>query len=346
MLGNQAGDRVCKHCCAVLALCMRSHKERSNATEAACQGATVERFQSPVHENSGGPRVEGSKAKKASESHKPATQVTLTDGSASPNKKAHQRGRIAQTREPCPEPAAVADPVLVKPIQPRYDQYFIGYDDRADDASLMMRGGGLRSIMTSRQAHKMACFLAGKAENDIVMTAFTYDLTSITDALIGATARGIPVTLFVDKQHAMNGTTNRMPDRLIQLKKAGVSVYLSRGPTGSGIQHSKTMRSDHFLIVGSTNWTTSSQTNQEMSVLLDLNKDGLGEYERRIQLMLKEATSFSEEHEQSSKASRTARSLSRSRAKDEAIVSTMDKYRTAKRFSIARARSSSRGPEG
>ena len=176
------------------------------------------------------------------------------------------------------------------------------------------------------------------------MTAFTYDLTSITDALVSAKARGIPVTLFVDKQHAMTGTTNRMPDRLIQLKKAGVSVYLSRGPTGSGIQHSKTMRSDHFLIVGSTNWTTSSQTNQEMSVLLELNEDGLAEYERRIQLMLKEATSFSEEHEQSSKASRTARSLSRSRAKDEAIVSTMDKYRTAKRFSIARARSASHGP--
>jgi len=228
---------------------------------------------------------------------------------------------------------------------PRRPAIFDGYDEKAEDAcSLLPEGAGhVLSIMSCKQAQKMATFLIGKATDSITLTAYTFDLVVVAEALVAARNRGIDVTVIVDRNHTLTGATNYMVERLSALKSAGVPVWLSRGASGStGIQHSKTLRADDLLIIGSTNWTNASRLNQEMNVLVQLNEDGLTAYEDRVKTYLNLSQPFSDALEESGTKNRSTRGIgggSRSTS-----VSTMERYATAKRFSIARARSASRAP--
>jgi len=212
---------------------------------------------------------------------------------------------------------------------------FIDYEESAEDASVLnlMGAGTLLSIMSGKQAQKMGAFLIGKATFRIVLTAFTFDLLTITEALKQAVARGVEVTMIGDANHALTGTTAAMVTRLAALRDAGVRVELTKGVSGnSGIQHSKTLLCDEHVIIGSCNWTNSSRLNQEMSVLLSLNAEGLASYEERLKYLQLYSMPFTEEEEQKGRRSRGARS----------VPPVEDRYRTARRFSIARARSASR----
>ena len=95
----------------------------------------------------------------------------------------------------------------------------------------------------------MACFLLDNAKNKAVLTAFTFDYLPMCEALTRAAARKVDVSIFVDRNHTMGGTTNHMIDRLDQLRQQGVNVYLCKGPASqSGIQHSKSLYVDLSLI--------------------------------------------------------------------------------------------------
>ena len=110
----------------------------------------------------------------------------------------------------------------------------------------------------------------------VIMTVYTFDLLVICDALKDATRRGVEVELIADHGHTLTGATMAMVERLEGLRAAGIQVSLTEGVTGnSGIQHSKTLLCDEHVIVGSCNWTTSSRSNQEMSVLISLNDAAL-----------------------------------------------------------------------
>jgi len=232
-----------------------------------------------------------------------------------------------------------------QPSSPRKPSIFEAYDEKAEDACTFLPGGAGRvlSIMSCKQTQKMAAFLISKATDSVVLTAYTFDLVMVAEALAAAKERGVEVTIIVDRNHTLTGATNYMVERLSALKQANVPVWLSRGISGAGgIQHSKTLRADDFLIVGSTNWTNASRLNQEMSVLVQLNEEGLAAYEDRIRAYKSLSSVFSDALERSGTANRCSRGVGG--ASRSASVSTMERYATAKRFSIARARSASRAP--
>ena len=180
----------------------------------------------------------------------------------------------------------------------------------------------------------MGAFLISKATFRVILTAFTFDLLVIASALKEAVTRGVDVTVIADFNHTLTGTTAAMVSRLAALRDAGVRVELTKGVSGnSGIQHSKTILCDEHLIVGSCNWTNSSRLNQEMCVLLSLNTEGLSGYEERFKYLSRYSVPFTENEEAKGRPHRGSRS----------VPPAEDRYRTAKRFSIARARSQSRG---
>ena len=124
-----------------------------------------------------------------------------------------------------------------------------------------------------------------------------------------------------------------MPDRLNDMREKGVQVWLCRGVAVSlGIQHSKTLLVDDYLIVGSTNWTNASRNNQEMGVLIRLSEAGWNSWNTRLGFMTQQTTAFMEEDYHRGRGNRVRRSKS----------AGAEQYATAKRFSIARERSLAR----
>ena len=264
---------------------------------------------------------------------------SLTNASADPRSSVPSREPVADAVQQRGVPSVVTP----KPKTARMsgDSFmesaalFIDYEESAEDAShLTLTGGGtLLSVMSGKQAQKMGAFLIGKAEFRIVLTAYTFDLLMITEALKAAAARDVVVTVICDTNHTLTGTTAAMVSRLASLRDAGVRVELTKGVSGnSGIQHSKTLLCDEHVIIGSCNWTNSSRLNQEMCVLLSLNAEGRASYEERLRYLQRYSELFTVEEEQKGRKSRGARS----------VPPVEDRYRTARRFSIARARSASR----
>ena len=97
--------------------------------------------------------------------------------------------------------------------------------------------------------------------------------------------RGVVVRVIVDKQ-SITGCTRNMAACCSQLRSFGVEirtlvgrslgeVYGSRLRGLVGAQHSKSLRSDCSLVVGSTNFTRSSRCNHELGVEVSLNDAGL-----------------------------------------------------------------------
>ena len=152
---------------------------------------------------------------------------------------------------------------------------FEGYDKTADNAADINLEGSGRVIaeMGSKQTFKFAIRMIDKASHEVVLTAYTFDVAALVEALGNAASRGVQVKVYVDRNHSLMGKAMNKPARLSELNETGVEVRLCRGAKGSsGIQHSKTtLQCDQILIVGSTNWTNSSQSNQEVSVAYAMN---------------------------------------------------------------------------
>ena len=191
-----------------------------------------------------------------------------------------EQGKDSRPREPSLVPAAGAvrpapgGPSAKGALSPRGEKavadFFHGYDPSAEDAScLFLRryAGVLLAIMSAKQAQKMVVYMAKKASWRVTLTGFTYDVLMITEALVEVAQRGVDAIAFLDRGHALKGSTMWMIDRLSALKKGGVKVFLSHGLNGiSGIQHSKTFIADEFLLVGSCNWTGSSCENHDAHI--------------------------------------------------------------------------------
>ena len=187
----------------------------------------------------------------------------------------------------------------------------------------------------------MAVYLITGAVRRIIMTVYTFDLLVICDALKDAARRGVEVELIADHGHTLTGATMAMVERLEGLRAAGIQVSLTKGVTGnSGIQHSKTLLCDEHVIVGSCNWTTSSRSNQEMSVLISLNDAGISSWQERLNYLKRHSRPMTDEDVV---RGQTVRDQRRSNS-----VPAVDRYATARRFSIhsrrARDRSASRDP--
>ena len=122
----------------------------------------------------------------------------------------------------------------------------------------------------------------------VVSLCYSVDLAVLCDALIAAHGRRAFVTVVIDKQMTLRGKTKEQLSRCHLLNTAGIVVrlmegscsradYAAVGRTGGwrGIQHAKGVMVDDRAIVGSTNWTTSSRSNSEVSLLLQASGDDL-----------------------------------------------------------------------
>jgi len=211
-----------------------------------------------------------------------------------------------------------------------------GYDQHAEEAAeLLVNGGRIHSILSSKQAQKMGIFLLGKAKVRAILTAFTFDLLTVSIALKEAAHRDVQVQLYVDKGHSLKGTTAAQMDRLEDLRKNGVEVYLVQGIAAGGIQHSKSLFVDGFYMCGSTNWTSSSRSNHEISVLMELSEEGETAVMQKLGYIMQGAELLTSEKAKASQLWRDEKLSSRGRS----VESDRTAYSTARRFSIARARS-------
>ena len=119
-----------------------------------------------------------------------------------------------------------------------------------------------------------------------------------------------------------------------------MTVYVTRGPSTSGIQHSKTLLADGLFIVGSCNWTSCSRSNHEASVLLALQTPGLLAADERTRYLKESGRVLTSADIAEGQKRRDDRGKSRGKS-----VPTMDICATAKRFSIARGRAGRAGEE-
>ena len=272
-LAKTGEDDVCKHCGAVLLSCLMHYRPALGGPPPPCvpiaAGAIEPRtraatFRSPAHRSlaavSNRSKDEQWKTMFGTESEARQTQAMLTLEDA-------QRG------EPCTLPAARA--ASPEPRKLQFASIFEDYDEGAEEAATLLSDGGkLVSVLSSKQTQKMGVNLLKKAKERAIMTAFTLDLLVVCHALVEAAQRGVQAQLFVDKGHSLKGSTSAQMDRLEMLRRGGVEVYLAKGVTSGGIQHSKTLLVDGYYLCGSTNWTNSSRSNHESSMLIELSDEG------------------------------------------------------------------------
>jgi len=360
-LEKQGLDRLCKHCGAIMLLCLRAHRAAPVASVSSLPSASAT-AQVLAHCPARGRTMSGGRATiqlPVEDQPQPEDRVCkhvgalLSRGSQSAilHEKVETRSRRSvspkkridtQLSAPSVQPAASAVSAKSLPTGTRKPTVpcalFSGYDETAEDASaLMLNGGGtLVSLMSGKQTQKMGVYLLSKATFRSVLTAFTFDLDIITEASKEAARRGVDMTVIGDHRHTISGSTKAMVAKFSEMRDAGVKVLLSRGISGSsGIQHSKTLLCDEHVIVGSCNWTNSSRLNQERSVLIALNEKGMQAYEESLKHLKAYCSVFSEkdeEHGQAVRARRASRSIP-------PTATAKDRYTTAKRFSVARARS-------
>ena len=127
----------------------------------------------------------------------------------------------------------------------------------------------------------------------VFLTAFTLDREDIGDALVALRKLGATVQVLVDERNTLAGQTQGQLPLVRRLAAWGVEVRTCKGESAAphlvaagraphgylGAQHSKTMMvcydkehaEEGTFIVGSTNWTTSSRSNREVSACMSLS---------------------------------------------------------------------------
>ena len=116
-----------------------------------------------------------------------------------------------------------------------------------------------------------------------------------------------------------------MTQRLGALRATGVGVFTlsgvnllpeyqevgRRAPSVLRRQHSKVLRVGRMLISGSTNWTTSSRCNREMSFLVELNAAGVAQYDRLADEWREEAEPLTQKVIDSADEARTSKAAAK-----------------------------------
>jgi hypothetical protein len=155
-------------------------------------------------------------------------------------------------------------------------------------------GGQLIAFMSAKTTQDTIVWLLRNAHpwEPIMIAFYTYDLVVISEAILAARQSGNDITVCGDYRTCLGASTRDQLNRVIALKAAGVAVYLVAGldiqpeyalvgksvRPGIGILHQKTALIGNWLVCGSTNFTTSSRTNRELSVLLWLDDATVRQY--------------------------------------------------------------------
>ena len=245
------------------------------------------------------------------------------------------RTQIPREAEVCSRCSAV--PCRCLTTDDEESPFFKNYDEKAEEAASLFRGrykgGKLVSLVGAKESHKMANYMIGRAKDYVTLTGFSYDLVSITESLKAASHRFLMVKVYVDRSHALRGTTLKMLERLEELRQHGVYVFLVRGTGSGGIQHSKTVSSDGLLLLGSANWTESSRTNHELGVVLELEGEGRNALRQKMQVMHAYSDPLTPELYFQARQARDEKEKEKKQRSQ-----SVDVGQTARRFSIARRR--------
>jgi len=139
------------------------------------------------------------------------------------------------------------------------------------------------NLLDAVLAHDAMVAAINAASSAVDVMAYTFDQPDIVCALKRAAARGVPVRLLVDRDFSMSGRCRRQLRSLQELAECGCFVRLLAGVPDAasiygGAQHSKSVRADGVLVLGSCNLTTASRSNFELDVRLVLTGTGLQEF--------------------------------------------------------------------
>ena len=145
--------------------------------------------------------------------------------------------------------------------------------------------------------------------NEIVLAwMYTFDLDIVATSMEAARRRGAKVQILGDKRTSKG--TKGTAALYARLKKNGVSVHVREGTplsdhyvTGnsatnisvkqnSGIMHSKVLVCDNTMLIGSCNFTTSSQCNWETVVMVNLSVEGRKSIEETFASDLQDSEEF------------------------------------------------------
>jgi phospholipase D len=100
-----------------------------------------------------------------------------------------------------------------------------------------------------------------KAQNTILVQAYTFTSLPIADALIKAHQKGVVVRILVDRSQLASKYT-----QVRYVAGQGIFVAVDSVP---GIAHNKVMIiDDHFVLTGSFNWTKAAETSNSENLLL------------------------------------------------------------------------------
>ena len=142
-----------------------------------------------------------------------------------------------------------------------------------------------------------------KKGGEITLFAYSFDHPTVTTAIVEAVFRGVDVSLYADYGYvcgdsfsvhckrtlidALRETARASwPGRLRVFSQTGSCVKtayarydrtLSRN-VGLGNSHAKLLYAHPYLMIGSTNWTVASESNLELSVLLEIMDRETKEY--------------------------------------------------------------------
>ena len=144
--------------------------------------------------------------------------------------------------------------------------------------------GTVYGVLDGLTAQEVAIRVIGRAKCFCLVMAFTFDRQDIVDALKQAKDRGVEVIMVIDRAYTLSCKTKECMPRLQELEAHGVVVRLASGHSakqhysavgrtynGRGIVHGKVVHTEMESIVGSCNWTTSSRTDEEVSLHVKLN---------------------------------------------------------------------------
>jgi len=171
--------------------------------------------------------------------------------------------------------------------------WFENYDHTHEDALQLMGedAGRIVAFGGAKQMIRPAVFLIDKSRREdsfgVSMTGFFLDEPRMFAALTSAAQRGVMITIIADLKTTVEKEQQWESLMALTNHSFGTNVWLASGfnlheeckkanrkvrvPCDkNGIQHSKTQRAGTYLIVGSTNWTTSSTSKQEFGAVLHL----------------------------------------------------------------------------
>ena len=147
--------------------------------------------------------------------------------------------------------------------------------------------------MTAESCRVVWDTISASADTFVYMLFYTFDLDDVSEGLCAAKRRGVRGRLIGAQRTGLVGPTGPVKPQLTQLQTRGVEVRLAYGRDLSttyaaegresasrrtqgkqGIQHAKVMGSETQAVIGSCNFTTSSQGNNEIGVLVKWTRAG------------------------------------------------------------------------